>query len=223
MKFGKTFKSSMYNLNSDVFVLTDSNIKSDIIIDYKKHLKFCLKREFYVGMPYSCSDDLVTEFEDIFQSNSIEGHIFFYFDFKPHQSIQSIIDNHKEEPRWSQHIHLLPNPELQYGSYKDELWDLHLLKYTVTFHELDRAKEFLKNPELIYKLNARGGLIGISLSRLSSRKLTSLIANNSVNFINTQFLNIQSKEYVEEQKSRRLFEELILNSSNLDQSSDVLD
>lgn len=129
--------------NSDVFILRVFENITEIVLHYRRHLKFCLKKEFHIGLPFTCSNDIVNE--------------------------------------------------------------------------------FARNPELISKLHTRGAQIGISLDGLTKRKLASLIANKSVNFINTKKIDIQSKEYVEEQKTRREMEELILNSSNLDQPSDVLD
>jgi hypothetical protein len=209
-------------IDSDVFIHRESVNTAEVILHYQKHIKFCLKQEFYIGLPFSCKEELITQFNHLFSELGIVGQFFFYFTFKPHQSIQSIVDEHHKSTRWSNHIHLLPQSDLQYGSYKDELWDLHIEKYSVFFHELNSVKEFSKNIELISKLNARGGIIGISASGLSPKKLNQLVQSNSINFFNTQTVNIHSKEYADQQKSRRELEELILNSSSLDQTGEVL-
>ncbi len=209
-------------IDSDVFIHRESVNTAEVILHYQKHIKFCLKQEFYIGLPFSCKEELITQFNHLFSELGIVGQFFFYFTFKPHQSIKSIVDEHHKSTRWSNHIHLLPQSDLQYGSYKDELWDLHIEKYSVFFHELNSVKEFSKNIELISKLNARGGIIGISASGLSPKKLNQLVQSNSINFFNTQTVNIHSKEYADQQKSRRELEELILNSSSLDQTGEVL-
>jgi hypothetical protein len=209
-------------IDSDVFIFGESENPAEVILHYQKHLKFCLKQEFYIGFPFKCHEELPLQFKKLFLDHSIDGKIFFYFSFKPHQSIQSIIDEHHQSARWSNHIHLLPNIDLQYGSYKDELWDLHLEKYSVYFHELDHAKEFSKNPELISKLHARGGVVGVSTTGLSSKKLFQLVQSNSINFCNNKTVNIQTKDYADQQKIRREMEELILNSRSLDQPGEVL-
>ena len=209
-------------IDSDVFIFRESENPAEVILHYQKHLKFCLKQEFYIGLPFNCQEELPLQLKKLFLEHSFDGHIFFYFSFKPHQSIQSIIDEHHQNTRWSSHIHLLPQLDLQYGSYKDELWDLHLQKYSIYFHELDHAKEFSKNPELISKLHARGGIVGVSTTGLSPKKLFQLVQSNSINFCNTKTVNIQTKDYADQQKIRREMEELILNSRSLDQPGEVL-
>jgi hypothetical protein len=209
-------------IDSDVFILDESVNTAEVILHYQKHIKFCLKQEFYIGLPFSCKEELITQFNQLFSEHGIAGQVFFYFTFKPHQSIQSIVDEHHQSNRWSNQIHLMPLSDLQYGSYKEELWDLHLATYSVYFHELNHAKEFSKNLELISKLNARGGIVGVSSSGLTSKKLKQLVQSNSINFFNTQSVNIHSKDYADQQKLRRELEELILNSSSLDQPGEVL-
>lgn len=101
---------------------------------------------------------------------------------------------------------------MQYGTYKEELWDLHLEQFSVYFHEIDSVKVFSAQIDLITKLNARGGIIGITATGLSIKKITQLIAENSINFCNSVNLDIHSKEYSAEMASRREIEELIFNS-----------
>lgn len=131
-------------IDSDVFIFKDSFNAAEVISNYQKHLKFCLKKEFFIGLPFEIDEETVSQFKTLTVQHEATVDLFFYFDFKPHQSIQSIVEKFQQSDRWSQHIHLLPHSDLQYGSYKEEIWDLHLEKYSVYFHELNHVKEFSK-------------------------------------------------------------------------------
>lgn len=213
----------MNTIDSDVFIIRQLEDLNQTQTYYQKHLKFSLKSKFYLGLPIGSDDNIIEEFNDLFQESSVNGTIFYYFNFLPHQKIQSIIDEFQENIKWNNNqIHLLPHKDLLYGSYKEELWDLHIQKYSVYFHEINEVKEFAKNIDLISKLNARGGIIGIGSNGLTSKKVVQLAEMNAVNFWNTQQVNIHSPEYAEALKMRREFEDLILNSGGLDQSGEVL-
>lgn len=84
---------------SDVFIFKEPIDVELLLLEYRKHVKFCLKQSFYVGLPFSCDQDLVFKFKQLFAEFEKDGQIFFYFSFKPHQSIRSIIDESSSKPR----------------------------------------------------------------------------------------------------------------------------
>ena len=65
----------MNTIDSDVFIIRQLEDLNQTQTYYQKHLKFSLKSKFYLGLPIGSDDNIIEEFNDLFQESSVNGTI----------------------------------------------------------------------------------------------------------------------------------------------------
>jgi hypothetical protein len=181
---------------------SDNSKLQEILSSYDLHLKQSESLNYYLGIPADLDENKI-QARDNWIKDHQEVETFFYFHLDAHQKIEDIItDNSKIS---NKKLHILPSQELNYGRFKDELWDLHLDGFQVYFHHVNEVKSFAKNLDLFQKLSNRGVLVGVtatwSPTWLGNNiiKIREMIQDLNIHFFNTECIEIQSDLYQKEQ------------------------
>lgn len=173
---------------------------------YSAYASSHTSRMFHLGISISLQNPALINCITDWASKISSIQLFHFFELFPHQKISDLLENQTITP--SQKIHVLPHPELNYGRFKDELWDLHIEGYQVYFHHVNEVKSFTKNLDIFQKLTNRGVIVGITACWKPSwlgndvQKIQSLIRELSIHFFNTQNIDVESEPYLNEQTCR---------------------
>lgn len=214
----KPFKRPYMNLkdflNHDYFICRSlgTSPEPNALEQWLNHLetyqKSLTKERFFVGVPITLKDTSIAT--SILNWSKLQANtsIFFYINLSVHQTISSQMQSHSLS--LGTDIHVLPDIDLNYGRFKDELWDLHLAGLNVYFHHVNEVKSFTKDLSLFQKLSNRGVSIGISANWSPTWRgndvavIQKLITELNVHFFNTESIDTSSEAFVMDQRNRLL-------------------
>jgi hypothetical protein len=164
-------------------------------------------KKHYLGLPNTLLlNHTPMVFQEWLKSNP-NVHVFYFVRLMPHQEISPLI---AKIPEISQKkLHILPDSDLNYGRFKEELWDLHLAGYQIYFHHTNEVKTFAKNTELFQKLANRGVSVGVSANWSPTwlgndiQKIQTLIQELGVHFFDTEYIKVDTDSYTKEQENQQ--------------------
>lgn len=161
----------------------------------------------HLGLPNKIQlEDTPIVFQEWLNSNP-GVNVFHFVCLKAHQKISHTLAETPDIPQ--KKLHILPDTDLNYGRFKEELWDLHLEGYQVFFHHTNEVKTFAKNTELFQRLANRGVSVGISANWSPTwlgndiQKIRGLINELGVHFFDTEFIAVGSESYTKEQENQQ--------------------
>lgn len=163
------------NFNCDIYCLpfysgedglginpTESELEK-VILNYHDHLikqdRTCCKIGYPVQWQNTTWEQLLKNLTASFK-HKVEWFVFV--ELAPHQKIRNLITNLNLIPE--KEIHIIPDIDLNYGRFKDEIWDLHVEGYGIFIHRIDRSKNFKLNQAKLEKLTSKGAHLSISLN-----------------------------------------------------------
>lgn len=200
-------------LQNDYFICRSLGINPEpnALEQWLNHLetyqKSQTKERFFVGVPIELQNTPLGLTILDWADQQVRTSIFFYTRLGVHQTISSQLQLHA--PSSGTDIHILPDVDLNYGRFKDELWDLHLAGFHVYFHHVNEVKSFAKDINLFQKLTNRGVSIGISANWSPTWRgndvavIRKLIHELNVHFFNTASVDINTETYLKEQENRQ--------------------
>lgn len=204
----KNFLSHDYFICRSVGISLEASTIEQWLLRLDSYQKSQMKETFFVGVPMELKDTQIgTVILDWAQQHT-HTSIFFYISLGVHQTISSQLQLYS--PCSGTDIHVLPDVDLNYGRFKDELWDLHLAGFHVYFHHVNEVKSFAKNTGLFQKLSDRGVSIGISANWSPTWKgndvaaIQKLIAEMNIHFFNTESIDTSSEAFDLDQRNRLL-------------------
>jgi len=132
---------------------------------------------------------------------------FHFVSLKAHQKISHTLSDISKKTQKT--LHILPDTDLNYDRFKEELWDLYPEGYQVFFHYTNEVKRFAKNTELFQRLANRGVSVGISANWSPTwlgndiQKIRGLINKLGVHIFNTEFIAVGSESFTKDQENQQ--------------------
>lgn len=154
------FKNDDFHLFAEFDCTASVEEVESKLLQYESYRNNTKRKLFYLGIHASIKGSLLDSFIRIWIIKLENTTLFYFVHLPPHMHLSEKIHNYgldKSEP-----IHVLPDVNLNYGRFKDELWDLHLEGFEIYFHHVDRVKSFTKDLLYFARLSNRGVQIVVS-------------------------------------------------------------
>ncbi len=200
--------NTFVNISYYLYRVDSTNLTTEQLCVFQKQYEAYLNshsaKQFRLGLPITMRNTPFDRHMKDWASTISELDIFYYFNLIPHATVSQIIAPFHDLPL--NEIHILPSEDLNYGRFKEELWDFHLAGKQIYFHHVNEVKTFTRNTQYFQKLADKGVCVGICVNWNPSwlgtdrSKIKKLIGDLSVHHFDTCSIDIHAESYISEQQ-----------------------